>query len=1733
MWQRTASPASPWRASPTNPFAARAGPSPAPNLHKSSFSTHRAFSPTPTVSPAAPVMAAVDISKPIAFCEHLQLSSLGIQPGAISFQNLTLESDHFICVRNEQNQLVIIDLTDPNNVLRRPISADSAIMHPHQKILALKAQRTLQIFNIETKQKVKSHVSNEDIVFWKWVSDTTIGMVTETSVYHWTIADSTSPPQKIFDRHATLVGSQIINYRVTPDEKWMVVVGISGNASNPSAFKIKGAMQLYNKDRGVSQPIEGHAAAFAEMKLDGHQHPTKLFTFAVRTATGAKLHIVEIDHQAPDPPFTKKAVDVYFPPEATNDFPVAMQVSKKHGIVYLVTKFGFIHLYDLETGACIYMNRISGETIFVTAEHEVTNGIIGVNKKGQVLSVNVDEQTIVPYILTTLNNTELAFKLASRANLPGADDLYIQQYQQLFASGQYGEAAKVAANSPRGILRTAQVIESFKQAPAPPGGLSPILQYFGVLLEKGELNHYESLELARPVLQQGRKQLLEKWLKENKLTCSEELGDIVRLHDMTLALSVYLRANVPNKVIACFVETGQIDKIVLYAKKVGYTPDYVALLQHVMRVDPQKGAEFAATLVNDETGPLVDIERVVDIFMSQNMIQPATSFLLDALKDNKPEQGPLQTRLLEMNLMHAPQVADAILGNEMFTYFDRPRIANLCEKAGLLQRALELYEDLADIKRVIVHSTAFPADWLVNFFAKLTTEQSMACLQEMLKVNIRQNLQVVIQIATKYSDILGPVKLIEMFESFKSFEGLYYYLGSIVNLSQDPEVHFKYIQAATRTGQIREVERICRESNFYNPEKVKNFLKEAKLADQLPLIIVCDRFDFVHDLVLYLYQNGLVKFIEVYVQRVNSVRTPQVIGGLLDVDCDETTIKGLLASVTGNFPIDELVQEVEQRNRLKLILPWLEAKVQAGSQDPAVYNAIAKIYIDSNNNPEQFLKENNLYEPLVVGKFCEKRDPYLAYIAYAKGFCDDELIAITNENSMFKQQARYLVKRRQPELWAQVLVPDNIYRRQLIDQVVATAIPECTDPDDVSVTVKSFLQADLPIELIELLEKIVIDPSPFSDNRNLQNLLLLTAIRSDKGKVVGYINKLQNYDINEIARIATEHGLFEEAFTIYKKYEQHAQAMNVLVEHIVSIDRGLDYANKVQKPEVWSRLAKAQLDGLRIKDAIDSYIKAEDPSNYAEVIEIAGRAGKHDDLVRFLQMARKHLREPKIDTELAYAYAKTDRLHDMEDFLGMTNVADILEVGEKCFEDELYEAAKLLFQSISNWARLATTLIYLNENQAAVESARKAGNTQVWKQVHAACIEKGEFRLAQICGLNIIVHAEELSALVKMYEWRGHFDEIISLLEAGLSLERAHMGIFTELAILLSKYRPAKLMEHLKLFVARINIPKVIRAAEEGHLWPELVFLYIKYDEFDNASLAMIERSADAWEHNMFKETIVRVANVEIYYKALNFYLAEQPTLLNDLLTVLIPRIDHARVVRFFKSADHMPLIKPYLIAVQHLNIEAVNDAYNDLLIEEEDYKTLRDSVDSFDNFDSISLAKRLENHDLLEFRRLAAHLYKKNSRWEESISLSKHDKLYKDAIVTASVSASTEVAEELMSYFVDIGNKECFAAMLFVCFDLIREDVVEELSWRFGLADFEMPYKIQLKRTMTEKIKQLEKEVKERAKKEVQKEQAEAEAPIINPGSTLLLTNGFAGQAPPPMMNGGMPPMMTGFGGY
>ncbi|XP_058200907.1 clathrin heavy chain 1-like [Rhododendron vialii] len=90
----------------------------------------------------------------------------------------------------------------------------------------------------------------------------------------------------------------------------------------------------------------------------------------------------------------------------------------------------------------------------------------------------------------------------------------------------------------------------------------------------------------------------------------------------------------------------------------------------------------------------------------------------------------------------------------------------------------------------------------------------------------------------------------------------------LLSPSEDTEIYFKYIKAAVKAGKIEEVERTTRESNFYDPEKTKNFLMKAKLCNARPIMNVCDRFGFVPDLTHHLYSNNMLSYIECYVQKV-------------------------------------------------------------------------------------------------------------------------------------------------------------------------------------------------------------------------------------------------------------------------------------------------------------------------------------------------------------------------------------------------------------------------------------------------------------------------------------------------------------------------------------------------------------------------------------------------------------------------------------------------------------------------------------------------------------------------------------------------------------------------------------------------------------------------------------------------------------------------------------------------
>ena len=1630
---------------------------------------------------------------------NVQLQQLGVPEGSIKHGLTSMSSDKWI-VSVEPTQVTLVDLQNNATVTRRPIQAESAIMNPDANILALRSGTTLQIFNLDSKAKMKSHSMTEPVVFWKWTSGSNLALVTAGSVYHWALGGD-SAPVKMFDRHPSVgPNNQIINYDLSPDGKWCLIGGISAGAGGT----VNGNMQLYSAEKKVSQPLQGHAGAFHSIKLPGREDPAQVLVFHEKKADNVsppQLFVMEVGRDpAKGAAFRLPPTAIPVPPDAAADFPVSLVVDKKDDLAFLLTKMGYVYMFDIQSGKTMYRAKVTQETVFVTCGQESTGAVFGVTvRTGKVIRIQLNGQALVPYITTTLRDNDLAIKVAGRLNLPGAENLYAAEFERLIGSGMVVDAAKLVAASGT-ALRTPATIARFQQIPAQPGSPQPVFQYFSTLLESGKLNEQESIELAKPVLQQGRPQLMEKWLKDDKLQCSEPLGDLIMPSDAGMALSVYLRCQCHAKAINCFVQRAEYDKIVPYATSVGFKMDYSSMLSQLLFNNPQGALDLAKGLVNAEGGPLIDIQATAEAFLSSNRIQETTAFLLEALKDNKAEHAYLQTKLLEINLVGgAPQVADAIMQNGILTHYDRPHIGKLCEKAGMWQRAAEHYTEISDIKRVFKNSHQMNSEFVVEFFGKLNREQSLSLLKDMLARG-PSNMQVCVEVAKKYNEELGSEDLINVFESNKATEGLYYYLGAIVNFSEDTKVHFKYIQCSCMLGQFKEAERVCRDSNMYNPEEVKEYLKNSKLQDPRPLIHVCDRFDFVDELTEYLYLNSLLQYIEVYVTKVSPAKTPMVIGKLFDLGSNEDFIKRLLMAVGSACPVDEMVEIAETRNRLRLLQPWLEARVATGSTEPGTHNALGKIYITLNRDPKAFLTNNMFYDPKVLGPYCESLDPSLAFVAYKKGAgeCDDELIKISNTHGLFRDLAKYLVERQDLELWAKVLNKEegdegeDPNRRQLIDQIVEWALPESTSADEVSLTVKAFMAADLPGELISLLERIVLQGSDFSDNKNLQNLLILTAIRADATKVASYIDQLDNFDAKDIAVICVSetHMLYEEAYTIYYKYskpeftddkdeqiEMQVSAIGVLVDYLKDLDRAKTYATQCDEKPVWSALGKAQLDEKCPADAIESFINAEDPTEYVKVCQEANDAEIWPELIPYLKMARKGMQENVLDTELIYAYAKTNNLTEMEVFVNGPNVANIQNIGDRCFSEGLYHAAKILFTSINNNSKLALCHINLEEYREAVAAATKANNVSTWKQVCFACLRADEFRLAATCGLEVIKYPDHVDEVVAYYSDLGYFTHLVSLFEQGLGLEDAHIGIFTELGVLYTKHVPEKVMEHCKVFFSKLNVGKVVRACERARLYSPSVYLYMADKQFDNAVKVQMDH-ATAWDNDTFLDSITKVRNAEIMYKAVSFYLTQHPLLFTRMMEVLEETIDHSRVVNQLRRTGDsaLQLGQEYMKSVQKLNLSPVNEALNELYTEDEDYESLRKSIDSYQNFNMIALASKLATHELLEFRRISAYVYRCNKKWTQSIELSKGDRMFKDCIDTANESADSEIIENLLRFFCDTSEKECFCAALYTCFEHVSPDVALELGWINGYTHFVVPFFMQTFRHTSKRLAELEK---------------------------------------------------------
>lgn len=222
---------------------------------------------------------------------------------------------------------------------------------------------------------------------------------------------------------------------------------------------------------------------------------------------------------------------------------------------------------------------------------------------------------------------------------------------------------------------------------------------------------------------------------------------------------------------------------------------------------------------------------------------------------------------------------------------------------------------------------------------------------------------------------------------------------------------------------------------------------------------------------------------------------------------------------------------------------------------------------------------------------------------------------------MFENLASYLMRRCSFELWTKVLGHGNEWRQQLIDHLLSVIHVRQHETDEVAVTIKALVAADLSDEVISIVEKLIKENSAYAENESLQNLFILTAMKVRHPRLMHFIITFQCYNYIDIATIAIRNHFHAEAFAMLKKVSDKIAAIQVLIENEPGLSYAYQFAEYCQTAAVWSILGNAQLDSNLVNEAIESYIKAKDSSAYNKVVAKAHGPGSYQHLQRYLRMA--------------------------------------------------------------------------------------------------------------------------------------------------------------------------------------------------------------------------------------------------------------------------------------------------------------------------------------------------------------------------------------------------------------------------------------------------------------------------------------------------------------------------------
>lgn len=644
---------------------------------------------------------------------------LKIHPSILKSSEIYLDADRSITIVRD-NEIAVAYLTSgkPAIKFRSKTLCVKAIVNPDMNLIAITDNKVITILGLDVPTNFieTDHLLNANctcnILYWKWISPTTLAFITNASVFHWNTASQTGPI-RIFDCHIKFSSNShcIRNYFVSANLHWCLICGDSSITCNNSTVAVGeagGALQLFSVMENTSHLLNGHTGNFIEVRLPGRSELATIFCFdriqdiAVQVAPTSSpvLHIMELGCIQHYEPFRVLQPNYISSTWLLTDYPILLSISKTYDMIFILTKLGNFYIFDVFAGSHVYSTQLTNDVLlFASCTNDADeNEIVVLFENGLTKLFRINQSNFIKHLFSPyFQNVTLAMRTVRKITFSNVAAL-TNEFNKRVDSGDINNAVEIAIHSPNACLRNTLTIDKLLTVTAPRCGIAePVLVYLNALLiVHDKLNSFESEVMVQCLLNRNDLVKLGKLINEGKFEFSVALGDMILGTNRYLALKVYHLSTTggTSKIVNCFISSREYHKAIEYMTRIDCTCDYIELIRCVLKIDTQRAVEFGIALVahtHNHTNNTAYKLRIFEMFNNENCKVQANEFLLTVLKSNNPMDRHLQTKLLEVNIINGMSYfVDDILHRRILTHFDRPFITRLYCRYRMFNTALDL-----------------------------------------------------------------------------------------------------------------------------------------------------------------------------------------------------------------------------------------------------------------------------------------------------------------------------------------------------------------------------------------------------------------------------------------------------------------------------------------------------------------------------------------------------------------------------------------------------------------------------------------------------------------------------------------------------------------------------------------------------------------------------------------------------------------------------------------------------------------------------------------------------------------------------------------------------------------------------------------------------------------------------------------------------------------------------------